>query len=154
MGLSRYQTKTIQFIHFKLGLDLYCGESALSLQEGPLLFMLVMSCGGRNRPSSAALCPRDYTSLQGLPCRKGHFSIIPQSVRLLLCTLMDQMDLRLAPSAPHLSFSPSLYYSVFVYFLSLSQSAYFFISLSLSLFLFTSLSRFLSLFSVFWLSCP
>ncbi len=95
--------------------------------------MPVMSWGRRNRPSSAALCPRYYTSLQGLPYRKGHFPISPQSVRPLLCTLMDQMDWRLAPSSLHLSLSPSLCCSLFVYFLYLSQSANFSLSLSLSL---------------------
>lgn len=101
--------------------------------------MPVMNWGRRNRPSSAALCPRNYTSLQGLPYRKGHFPIIPQSVRPLLCTLMEQMDWRLAPSAPHISLSPSLYYSVFVYFLCVSHSAY--------------SSPFTSLSHVFYQSC-
>ena len=90
------QGNTVHTLQF--GLAPRC-ESALSAQEGPLLFMPAMSRGRRNRPSSAALRPRNYTSLQGLPCRKGHFPIIPQSVRPLLCTLMDQMDRRLAPSA-------------------------------------------------------
>lgn len=62
--------------------------------------MYVMNWGRRNRPPSAALCPHIYTSFQGLPYRKGHFPIIPQSVRPLSCTLMERMDWRLAPSAP------------------------------------------------------
>ena len=102
------QGNTVHTLQF--GLAPRC-ESALSAQEGPLLFMPAMSRGRRNRPSSAALRPRNYTSLQGLPCRKGHFPIIPQSVRPLLCTLMDQMDRRLAPSAlrpPPPSLPPSL----------------------------------------------
>lgn len=77
--------------------------------------MPVMIWGRGNQPSSAALCPRNYTSLQGLPYRKGHFPIIPQSVRPLLCTLMDQMDWRLAPSALHLSLSPPHFITLSLY---------------------------------------
>lgn len=50
----------------------YCG-SALSLQKDPLLFMPVMSWERR----STALCPHVYTSLWGLPYRKGPFSHHP-----------------------------------------------------------------------------
>lgn len=93
--------------------------------------MPVMSRGRRNQPSSFSLCPRNYTSIQGLPYRKGHFPIIPQSVRPLLSTLMDQMDRRLAPSAlqpPTLNFI-----SCSFFFLSLPSPLRLFLSLCLCL---------------------
>lgn len=87
--------------------------------------MHVMNWGRKNLPSSAALCPHYYTSLQELLYRTAIFpSSLTQRGR---STLMDQMDGRPAPSTLYLSLSPLtlLRFLFLFFFLFLSHSVHF-----------------------------
>lgn len=109
----------LHFSALEFGWAVLC-KCFLFTVKAPWLFMPVMYWGRKNLPSSAALCPHYYTSLQD-----SHFPIIPHSVRPLLSTLMDQMDWRPAPSTLRLSLSPSLYYTVCLWILSFFSSSSF-----------------------------
>lgn len=68
---------------------------------------------------SCALSSRLYITSRAAP-QEDHSPIIPQSSRPLRCTLMEQMNWRLAPGAPHTLPLPHIWLLCLVYFLYLS----------------------------------